>query len=140
MIRLARNEDVDSIYNLICILEDKKFDFDEFYAIFQRVLDDENHVFLVYEEENIVKGLCHFTTYYHMHHCAKVADILELVVLEEERSGGIGHQLIKKAQELAKNAGCVEIELDTNQRRKDAHRFYEREGFKNDHYNFTMKL
>ena len=36
--------------------------------------------------------------------------------------------------------GCVQIELACNTLRTDAHRFYEREGFKRYHYKFSKPL
>lgn len=140
MIRLADKKDVEFVYYLICELEDETFDFDDFKAIYFNMLEDSKQRFLLYEEDEIVKGLCHFTISYHLHHCDKVADIMELVVSSEYRDTGIGHELIEKAIEIAKLEHCSQIELDTNQRRKQAHKFYEREGFINDHYNFIMKL
>ncbi|HIV43781.1 MAG TPA: hypothetical protein H9996_06185 [Candidatus Faecalibacterium avium] len=41
---------------------------------------------------------------------------------------------------LARQAGCAQIELVTNQRRAGAHRFYQREGMHSTHYGFTLPL
>lgn len=140
MIRKASENDVQSIYDLICELEEKTFNFGDFKAIFLNMLEDEKHVFLLYVDNDIVKGLCHFTIDYHLHHCDKVADILEFVIGNQYRNQGIGHEFIQKAIEIAKEEHCEQIELDTHQRRKQAHKFYEREGLINDHYNFIRKL
>ena len=44
------------------------------------------------------------------------------------------------AYALARQAGCAQIELVTNQRRAGAHRFYRREGMRSTHYGFTLPL
>ena len=41
---------------------------------------------------------------------------------------------------LARQAGCAQIELVTNQRRAGAPRFYQREGMHSTHYGFTLPL
>lgn len=139
MIRYAKKEDVKSIYELICQLEDKTFDYSAFEMIYLNLFEDSNHHFLVNEDDGI-DGLCHFYISYHLHHCDKVADIMELIVDEKKRSEGIGKKLLDYTKQIAKENDCEQIELDTNQKRKGAHKFYEREGLVNDHYNFVMKL
>ena len=139
MIRKAVNEDVDNIYRLICLLEETTFDYETFKMIYEKQLNDNNHFFLVYED-NGIHALCHFVISYHLHHCAKVCDIYELVVNEECRGKGIGKQLLQEVDKISKEYQCVQVELDTNQRRKNAHRFYEREGMKQTHYCYTKKL
>lgn len=54
----------------------------------------------------------------------------ELVVEEKRRGEGIGGILLERALELAKEAGCRRVELDSAFHREDAHRFYESHGFK----------
>lgn len=60
------------------------------------------------------------------------------VVDENTRSLGIGKQLEEYCTKLAKERGCFNIELYSSAKRVDAHRFYERQGYK--HYEkFFMK-
>ena len=65
---------------------------------------------------------------------------IELVVEEDCRGQSIGRELFAHACEFAREEGCVQIELCSSMRRTDAHRFYEREGMRKDHFNFTMPL
>jgi GNAT superfamily N-acetyltransferase len=53
----------------------------------------------------------------------------DLVTLPEARSTGYGAALVDWLLQLAKDEGCQEVHLDSGVERKDAHRFYEREGF-----------
>lgn len=140
MIRYADKNDLEDIYKLICDLEEEKLDFDIFSKLYREELKDEENAFLVYEKENQVIGLCHITIEYHLHHCAKICDIRELIIDASYRSCGIGALLLEKVVEISKENHCLHIELSTNQRRKEAHRFYENNGFIQDHYGYTMKI
>ena len=57
--------------------------------------------------------------------------------MPEKRSLKIGKQLIEK---IARNKKLEQIELSTSIYRKDAHRFYERQGYEKLHYNYTKEL
>ncbi len=140
MIRRCEEKDVQSVYELICILEETAFDETEFNRIYMMHLQDHNHVCFVYEEEGSILALLHMRMEYQLHHCARIAEITELCVRPEARNQKIGSRLFNYACEYARNNRCVRIELVTNQRRKDAHRFYEREGMHQSHYGYTLDL
>jgi GNAT superfamily N-acetyltransferase len=52
----------------------------------------------------------------------------DLVTLSRHRSKGFGAQLLSWLKEHAAKEGCLQLHLDTGVQRKEAHRFYEREG------------
>ena len=52
----------------------------------------------------------------------------DLVVDRAARSGGVGKALLATAAEWARERGCTHQALSSGGGRKDAHRFYEREG------------
>jgi GNAT superfamily N-acetyltransferase len=52
----------------------------------------------------------------------------DLVTLPSHRSNGFGAGLLAWLREFAVKAGCVQMHLDSGIQRKEAHRFYEREG------------
>lgn len=56
------------------------------------------------------------------------------------RSAGIGREMMLWAIEMAKSNGCVSMQLTTNTDRVDAHRFYERLGFKPSHIGMKLPL
>jgi GNAT superfamily N-acetyltransferase len=64
---------------------------------------------------NLVSG-------YHMY-------VDDLVAAEQWRSRGYGRLLNKYLVELARGEGCTSVQLDSNTRRSDAHRFYFRERY-----------
>ncbi len=52
----------------------------------------------------------------------------DLVTLPAYRSQGYGTRMLAWLREYAKMQGCQQLHLDSGMQRKDAHRFYEREG------------
>lgn len=50
--------------------------------------------------------------------------ISALVVDEGARGAGVGTALLKGAEEMARAAGCAQLELSSNLKREAAHRFY----------------
>jgi GNAT superfamily N-acetyltransferase len=52
----------------------------------------------------------------------------DLVTLAAQRSKGYGAMLLVWLKEYAAKEGCLQLHLDSGIQRKDAHRFYEREG------------
>jgi GNAT superfamily N-acetyltransferase len=54
----------------------------------------------------------------------------DLVTLASHRSKGYGSRLLSWLKERAEKEGCGQMHLDSGIQRKDAHRFYEREGMK----------
>ena len=52
----------------------------------------------------------------------------DLVVDKNARSGGVGKALLAAATGWARERGCTHLVLSSGLGRKDAHRFYEREG------------
>ncbi|WP_221105788.1 GNAT family N-acetyltransferase [Rhizobium lentis] len=69
------------------------------------------------------------------------AMIIEAVQTRADMRGqGIGNAMIEFAITEAKGRGARLVQLTSNAIRKDAHRFYERLGFKASHLGFKMAL
>ncbi|EPE98908.1 GNAT family N-acetyltransferase [Rhizobium grahamii] len=67
--------------------------------------------------------------------------IIEAVQTRGDMRGqGIGARMIEFAIAEAKRRGLRLVQLTSNASRKDAHRFYERLGFKQSHFGFKMAL
>ena len=139
MIEYAKLEDKEEIYNLICILENKEINKEHFDYVFENSLKDEDIIYLVYRDEKI-EGFLSFKIHHFLHHDRDTGEIVELVVLPKKRNLKIGKQLIEKIEEIAKEKQLEQIELSTSTYRKDAHRFYERQGYEKLHYNYTKEL
>ena len=75
-----------------------------------------------------------------LHHGGIVAEIMELFVKEKYRLNGIGKKLLAEAIKIARDEGCLGIELSSSNWRTDSHRFYQDSGFIASHVNLTLDL
>lgn len=140
MIRPATIEDIDLFYELNCDMEQEQFDYETFKNIYESLLLNPNHIFFVAEVKGKKAGGLHMRIEKQLHHCAFVAEMIELTVLPEFRSKGIGKALVEHAVTYARQADCAVIELRSNAKRLRAHRFYERLGFIKTHVSLMMLL
>ena len=146
MIREAQLEDCEAIWQLVCTLEETELDHAAFATVFTEQQTDGRHVTLVWSEDADtgadapIQALMNMRIEVQLHHAAKIAEVQELVVDPSLRGRGAGKELLTTACKAAREAGCVRIELVTNQRRHGAHRFYEHEGMHQTHYGYTLDL
>jgi ribosomal protein S18 acetylase RimI-like enzyme len=68
------------------------------------------------------------------------AQIEAVRVREDLRGRGLGNALIAWAIDEARARGCALVQLTTDKRRDDAHRFYDRLGFEATHEGFKLRL
>lgn len=64
----------------------------------------------------------------------------DLVTASNQRSRGYGTALLSWLTEFAAEAGCHQLHLDSGIQRKEAHRFYEREGMQTASYHFVKTV
>lgn len=64
----------------------------------------------------------------------------DLVTTAAERSRGHGKALLDELDRRARAAGCRALDLDSAVERRDAHRFYDREGLARTAYHFARML
>ncbi|KHF39268.1 GNAT family N-acetyltransferase [Halalkalibacter okhensis] len=70
----------------------------------------------------------------------KRAQIEGVRVDKKVRGKKIGEKLFEEAMAIAKSEGCGLVQLTTDKNRKDAHRFYEKLGFKASHDGMKLSL
>ena len=68
------------------------------------------------------------------------AQIEAVRVREDRRGHGLGAALLEWAVAQARHRGCALVQLTTDKRRGDAHRFYERLGFVASHEGLKLRL
>lgn len=139
-IRMAKLTDTKAVYDLICDMENTRLDYNRFEKVFNDCLNDNRFFCIVAEQDNSVIGCLNLRIEYQLHHTDKIAEIMELAVMDTFRSKGIGKMLFEKASEIAKDNNCLQIEVCCNQLRLNAHRFYERQGMNKFHYKLSMSL
>jgi len=73
-------------------------------------------------------------------HCGTPSAIAEDVVVHPLRQGhGIGRRMMARAVEQARQAGCYKLALSSNQKRRQAHAFYESLGFQRHGLSFVIE-
>jgi GNAT superfamily N-acetyltransferase len=94
----------------------------------RHAIDSHDAVILVADAGGELIGLC--TAYQDLHSVrfGYRAWVEDLAVHPEQRSKGVGAALLAAARDWARERGATHLELDSAEPRKDAHRFYEREG------------
>ncbi|AZM52577.1 GNAT family N-acetyltransferase [Streptomyces sp. WAC 01529] len=117
---------------------------DEAYArAFAAIEEDARNevLVLVDEAEGVVLG-CLQATYIPGlgRHGAERALIEAVRVRADRRGGGLGRLLMERAVERARARGCALVQLTSNKRRTDAHRFYASLGFARSHDGFKLPL
>lgn len=70
----------------------------------------------------------------------RVMEIESVHVHSSARGRGLGAAMMRFALERAKERGCARVQLTSQKRRVDAHRFYERLGFAPSHLGFKLAL
>jgi ribosomal protein S18 acetylase RimI-like enzyme len=68
------------------------------------------------------------------------AQIEGVRVAGTKRGSGIGHKMMHAVMAIARERGCVQMQLTTNKVRHDAQRFYETLGFEKSHEGMKVKL
>ncbi len=64
----------------------------------------------------------------------------DLVVTSSRRDSGVGRALLDASADWARGRGCDHLMLDSGNARKDAHRFYLREGMAQESLTFKREL
>lgn len=140
IIREAYSWDALEVFQMMCLLENEILDWDFFKECYNRQFEDRHKHCIVAEQRGKIIGCLNLRIEYQLHHSGKIAEIMEFCVDQRERSAGNGKKLFNYAVDLARKEECEQLELDTNQCRLNAHRFYERQGMKNTHFKYAMVL
>lgn len=139
-LRAAKINDSNQVYPLICQLVGFDFDKKSFETTFENNLKDDAVFYWVIEKENVVIGFVSLHIQVLLHHQKKVAEVQELCIDEKFTGMGFGKLLLDAAIQEAERQNCEIIELAASNKRQEAHRFYEREGWERSHFKFTKKL
>lgn len=95
---------------------------------------------LVAQEGDTVAGVAVVHVMAPLHVPERWALLSALVVDDGQRSGGLGAALLQAAETFAREHGCAQLELSSNVARTRAHRFYERQGYREKRMRFVKVL
>jgi GNAT superfamily N-acetyltransferase len=112
-----------------------------YYAAFDALDRDPNNRLLIAEINGEIVGTLQITFIYGLSRQGAKRALIEAVrVASLHRGKGIGEQIILEAVAMAHRERCAMVQLTTDKRRKDAHRFYERLGFVASHEGMKLTL
>ena|SRR5690349_10851645 len=146
--RLAKREDLPSIVRMLADdnLGSQREKVDDplpesYYVAFDQIETDPNHELIVVERNGEVIGTLHLMFLPSISFQGQLRAQIESVRVDKRfQSQGIGSALMQWSMQRAKERGAHVVQLTTHKTRLDAHRFYERLGFKGSHLGMKMTL
>ncbi|KKB10112.1 GNAT family N-acetyltransferase [Devosia chinhatensis] len=110
-------------------------------AAFDAIAADPAHRLIVAERDGEILGTIQISIIPGLPRFGMTRAILEDVhIRADQRGGGLGSQMVLWAIDQCRQAGCGLVQLTSNKVRLDAHRFYEKLGFKATHEGFKLFL
>lgn len=110
-------------------------------AAYREIESSSKHWLLVVDVGGRVVGTAVLIIIPNLSHQGRPWAVVENVVVEEaERGKRYGELLMQRALAIAKEAGCYKLTLTSSKPRADAHRFYQRLGFRATHEGFRFDL
>jgi len=139
IIREAVDQDADQIAGLLKALgypNSPAFARQKMAALSQNAGD----IVLVAEAAGRVIGVAHLHVAELFHEAGRLGRIMALVVTNHARRSGVGRRLMRSLEKLARNAGCVKMEVTSGAHREGAHAFYESLGYLQEPKRFVKVL
>ncbi|HZC26758.1 MAG TPA: GNAT family N-acetyltransferase [Actinopolymorphaceae bacterium] len=113
----------------------------EYVAAYERITADPNALLLVGEMGGEIVATCQVNFLRHlMYNGGLVAQIESVRTTNHLRGQGIGTALMDWVVAESRRRGAVRLQLTSNAKRVDAHRFYERLGFARTHVGMKLYL
>lgn len=148
LFRLATPADLPSIVRMLADddLGSQREKFEDplpesYYFAFEQIDNDPNHELLVAERNGEVIGTLHLMFLPSVSFQGGLRAQVESVRMDKRfQSQGIGSQMMQWSIERARQRGAHVVQLTTHKTRVDAHRFYERLGFKDSHMGMKLSL
>ncbi len=86
-------------------------------------------------------GTNHVLIFRHLARGLRPAAIVENVIVDAHcRGAKVGEQLMAEAVAIARRHNCYKVALTSNRKRRDAHRFYARLGWRWTHFGYSLAL
>lgn len=147
-LRLARREEIPAIVAMLAddgigkSREDASDPLPQsYYDAFDEMAKDPNNRLLVAQQDGDIVGTLQITFIRGLSRQGATRAQIEAVrVAASHRGKGLGREIFLAAIELARGEGCSLVQLTTDKKRADAHRFYENLGFVASHEGMKLAL
>ena len=148
LFRMAKRADLPAIVRMLADddLGSQRECYDDplpqsYYAAFEQITADPNHELIVAEQGGEVIGTLHLIFLPSISYQGGLRSQVESVRVDKRfQSQGIGSRMMKWTIERARQRGAHVMQLTSHKTRVDAHRFYERLGFKGSHLGMKLSL
>jgi len=111
------------------------------WAAFEEIDADANNELIVAEDDGVVVATCQLTFTPGLSRGGARRMTIEAVRVQTDLRGrGVGRLMMAFAIERARERGCRMVQLTTDKRRGDAHRFYAALGFRASHEGMKLDL
>lgn len=116
-------------------------DLGPYLAAFERIDAAPEQELMVVELDGAAVGTFQLTYIPYLTHTAALRAVIEAVRVASDRRGtGLGHAIFAWVTAHVRERGCDVLQLSTDKRRVDAHRFYEDLGFVASHEGMKLSL
>ena len=146
IIREARREDVAAIVGMLAddqigSTRDSADDLTPYLEAFEQIDADPAHLLIVADDAGEAVGTLQLSIIPGLARKGALRGQIEAVrVRASHRGSGLGARLMRWAIDESRRRGCALVQLTSDVKREDAHRFYERLGFEATHTGFKLKF
>lgn len=138
-IRKATMMDKMEIYEMICD-EEAAVEQTKFEQVLWENVNNPYIEYLVGIEDGVVVGFASLHIQKRLHQLGNVGEIQELVIRKSYRRKGLGTQLLQIMKQKAIDLSCIQLEVASNEKSKDAIKFYEKQKMSSDQRKLYIKL
>ncbi|MGW0809212.1 N-acetyltransferase family protein [Nonomuraea sp. NPDC002799] len=146
-LRTATRRDLPAIIALLAdddnVIDPGAVEVDDAYEqAFKAVdMDERNEMIVLDEGDGTVLGCLQLTYIPGLGRHGQERALIEAVRIRADRRGaGLGREVLTWAIDRARARGCTLVQLTSNKRRTEAHRFYDSLGFVRSHDGFKLSL
>jgi GNAT superfamily N-acetyltransferase len=141
-IREARIQDIPEILRLLRVLDtEAEMSFSEAEDIFARMEAYPHYRCYMAVEDDKPIGIFCMIICDNLGHAGQKFAVVENVVVDPSCQGqGVGKVLMEAAMDEAARHGCYKLMLSSNEKRTDAHRFYDHLGFTRHGISFLVEV
>lgn len=135
LLRKAVKEDFAGLQNLLRQLnpEDPDADLGKAQSIWESIVSNRDASYILAEYQGRIVGACYLVVVPNLTRNNRPFGVIENVVVDPlYRRMGIASKILNFAKEQATEARCYKLMLMSNNKRKEAHRLYEKAGFEKD--------